>query len=423
MSGQGFADLRLNHQREQTAESFWPSFTDVMTVIVMIFLLAMLILLVRNMDLVTELRSTMEAERQAAEQLRARERERASLAEGLATATAEVGRLRGRINALEGDRRAQDGALDAARAQIGALTDERRILADDLETQRKRAEEARAALGAERERLASTEVEHAAARELAQARQEALERAAELTEAQARQIEELEAVRHQLQAQREAREAELTDLSARLSDREASLVRLETEVEAQAREIDRLEAARRELVTLHTASREAAEQASTRQRQLEDTLEQLRADYAERVAELSGVLDKFEAAERGRAEITEDYGQLQQRYERLVRPARSPTGRHVVEVRYAKVGGRTDIRIREPGESGFQTVSRDELDQKLGKISREHEEGLYIKVIFPEDSGLSHDDAWRFTNALHGKYDYYYRDQPAASGDRSEATP
>ncbi len=96
---------------------------------------------------------------------------------------------------------------------------------------------------------------------------------------------------------------------------------------------------------------------------------------------------------------------------------------YVVEVRYAKVGGRTDIRIREPGESGFQTVSRDELDQRLGKISREHEEGLYIKVIFPEDSGLSHDDAWRFTNALHGKYDYYYRDQPAASGDRSEATP
>ncbi len=422
MSEQGFADLRLNHQRDQTAESFWPSFTDVMTVIVMIFLLAMLILLVRNMDLVADLRSTMAAERQAAEQLRVRERERASLSEGLANATAEVTRLRGRIDALENDRTAQDRALAAAREQIGTLANERRILTDDLEAQRKRAEEALASLGEERERLASIEDANAAARELAETRQQALERATEFTETQARQIQELVAVGQQLEAQRNEREAELTDLSARLSDREASLARLETEGEAQAREIDRLEADRRELASLHTASREAAEQASTRRRQLEDTLEQLRAAYVERVAELSGVLDKLETAERGHAELTADYGQLQQRYERLVRPARTPTGRYLVEVRYAKVGGRADIRIREPGESGFQPVSRDELDLRLGKISREHEEGLYIKVIFPEDSGLSHDDAWRFTNALHGKYDYYYRDQPATNGDESEAT-
>ena len=60
MSGQeGFIDLRLNHQRDQTAESFWPSFTDIMTVVVMIFMLAMLILLARNMELLKELRATI----------------------------------------------------------------------------------------------------------------------------------------------------------------------------------------------------------------------------------------------------------------------------------------------------------------------------------------------------------------------------
>ena len=36
----GFTDLRMNHQHGQGDDSFWPSFTDIMTVIVIIFLLA-----------------------------------------------------------------------------------------------------------------------------------------------------------------------------------------------------------------------------------------------------------------------------------------------------------------------------------------------------------------------------------------------
>mgnify|MGYP006950044336 CR=1 FL=1 len=58
-----FIDLRSGNL---SSESFWPSFTDIMTVIVMIFLLAMVVLLIKNMELVNELRATMEAERNAA---------------------------------------------------------------------------------------------------------------------------------------------------------------------------------------------------------------------------------------------------------------------------------------------------------------------------------------------------------------------
>ncbi len=63
---QGFVDLRLNRQEGQTEEGFWPSFTDIMMVVVMIFLMAMVILLIRNMELVDQLRATMDAEREAA---------------------------------------------------------------------------------------------------------------------------------------------------------------------------------------------------------------------------------------------------------------------------------------------------------------------------------------------------------------------
>ena len=62
----GFTDLRLNTGSHEVQEGFWPSFTDIMTVVVMIFLIAMVVLLVRNMELVSQLRSTMEAERVAA---------------------------------------------------------------------------------------------------------------------------------------------------------------------------------------------------------------------------------------------------------------------------------------------------------------------------------------------------------------------
>ena len=50
-----FVDLRVDQYDDNTNEGFWPSFTDIMTVIVMIFLLSMVVLQVRNMDLVKQL--------------------------------------------------------------------------------------------------------------------------------------------------------------------------------------------------------------------------------------------------------------------------------------------------------------------------------------------------------------------------------
>ena len=75
----GFVDLRVGRHERETDDSFWPSFTDIMTVIVMIFLLAMVVLLIKNMELVNELRATMEAERSAAELARATGEEKESL--------------------------------------------------------------------------------------------------------------------------------------------------------------------------------------------------------------------------------------------------------------------------------------------------------------------------------------------------------
>jgi hypothetical protein len=38
---------------------------------------------------------------------------------------------------------------------------------------------------------------------------------------------------------------------------------------------------------------------------------------------------------------------------------------------------------------------------------------LYVKVIIPDNSGLSYNEAWRFTNDMLTRYDYY--SQPDSS--------
>ena len=87
----------------------------------------------------------------------------------------------------------------------------------------------------------------------------------------------------------------------------------------------------------------------------------------------------------------------------------------MVEVRYFKKGGVAHIDFRQPGDSEFRSLSRDELDRLLSSLKQQHPNKLYIKVIFPENSGLSYNEAWKFTHHLHSSYDYYY--QTPKSGD------
>ncbi|MCZ7597750.1 MAG: hypothetical protein M5U09_08485 [Gammaproteobacteria bacterium] len=64
MRNYGFTDLRVSHAHGIANEdSVWPSFTDIMTVIVMIFLMALVVILIRNVNLVAQLRETMQSER------------------------------------------------------------------------------------------------------------------------------------------------------------------------------------------------------------------------------------------------------------------------------------------------------------------------------------------------------------------------
>jgi len=62
-----FPDYHSFPDRDKGEESFWPSFTDIMMVITMVFLLVTVMAITNNWKLVTDLQKSIEAQRVAAE--------------------------------------------------------------------------------------------------------------------------------------------------------------------------------------------------------------------------------------------------------------------------------------------------------------------------------------------------------------------
>ena len=86
-----FVDLRSGHLN---SDSFWPSFTDIMMVVVIIFLLTSMLLMVKNWELLDQLRTSMAAEEQAEKIILDTSQENATLEEQLAHAQNEISMLR-----------------------------------------------------------------------------------------------------------------------------------------------------------------------------------------------------------------------------------------------------------------------------------------------------------------------------------------
>jgi len=118
----GFIDLRQNDLAENSGASFWPSFTDIMMVIVMIFMLASTVLMLRNYELVEELRSTMKAEQEAAEEARVATQTNATLEEQLDQAQHYISELRMQIMQQSEANKLQNQMLTERDTRISELS-------------------------------------------------------------------------------------------------------------------------------------------------------------------------------------------------------------------------------------------------------------------------------------------------------------
>ena len=309
-----FVDLRYSGEAGNGNDSFWPSFTDIMMVVVMIFMLASTFLVVRNWDLVRELRTTIEAEREAEALARSMTETSATLEERLAQAQHEISEMRMRL------------------MQANELNQSTRTQLDEIG-----------------QRLLETETERERLRTGLQ------------------------------QSQREVRLSE--DRFRQLSDAHATLEQRLQETLAEVGQ-----------------------------------LEQARDAQSEEMAELR---QRYTVSEQQFAMLQGDYDDLEVKYNKLVKPARSARGKHVVSVRYWKEGKYYQIRIRDMEAESYETVSRKELHERLSELKKKYAGKLYVKVIIPDDSGLSYNEAWSFTYKLLQEYDYYH--QGKATGSDTEA--
>jgi len=347
-SNSGFVDLRLNGQENQLQEGFWPSFTDIMTVVVMIFMMAMVILLLRNIELVRQLRATMEAERSAVELARSTGEERESLALRLIEAENQLAMERIKLMRLSEQSQQQESTINDQTDRISQLS----VVNEDLNLRRDQ-----------------LEAENFSLNQL-------------LLQSETR-ANRLEQERDDLNAERRTAKQQLTDTQNRLASLQADLDRMKGMQETINQQLANLEQrySQQSLILMETRSK---------RRQTGSRLNSLRGEYDE----------------------------LKVKYDRLVRPARSPRGRYLVEVRFSKAGEKTLIEYSTTGRTGFEFISQEKLEQRLTKLKNSKSIGLYIKVIFPEDSGLSFDEAWSFTSDLHSRYDYYSQGTtPPASPD------
>ncbi|MDH3694898.1 MAG: hypothetical protein OER96_10045, partial [Gammaproteobacteria bacterium] len=120
----GFVDLRVaaQSQSSHSDDSVWPSFTDIMTVIVMIFLMSLVIILIRNVDLVKELRATVEKERETAQIAQSTAVQKVALEERLDQLERKIAQLQLNLRAVTRDKESVEAKLEVSSENVTRLT-------------------------------------------------------------------------------------------------------------------------------------------------------------------------------------------------------------------------------------------------------------------------------------------------------------
>ncbi len=302
-------DLRLNGRDRGSEASMWPSFTDIMTVILMVFMLTMVMVIVKNANLVERIRLSQELLAQA--ELQA------------ASATDSLSVLSARNTDLEDELRGYN-------MQIILLNDE-------------------------------------------------VERMQEVVAAKLAVVEGLA--------------DENTELLARIRLIELQLAEKDDELMAASLTMDEI----------REASREA-------ERDLRDEIAALLARLDDKDAALITLSDEKTDLELELARNRQDLTSLEDKYLKLIRPARSASGKAVASVRVSREAGEMQYEYTPPSGGAAQAVSLRELHRRLDAAKSEHGAALYVKIVIPDDSGLSYNEAWQFTKEILTEYDYYYED-------------
>jgi chromosome segregation ATPase len=207
---------------------------------------------------------------------------------------------------------------------------------------------------------------------------------------------ELQSSLTQTRAERDAANLEINEATAQFNEMARQIALLNQRLAQQQQASDEAQ------VQLDSARLEIAELSASSSQQ-QQTISQLSADKTQLSQDITAYNQQL-------LTLKGDYETVKSQYEELIKPARSAKGKHIAQVYYVKDDSGIVIRYRQPGDSGFSQLSLAEVEKRLTRLKREHGENLYVKIIIPEDSGLTYNEAWEFMRSLLVKYDYYYQD-------------
>lgn len=429
MPDSGFVDLRLNRERDDHNESFWPSFTDIMTVIVMIFLLAMIILLLKNTELVSKLQLTLEAERQATAQAlevgKAKEALENKLVETesvLATLQEQVNKLtllsdsrQQQITKLESENLTLARTKDDLQARLESSRDELDKTTGELKTARTQLEQQTVAAEEFRKQLAGVQQEKEKIESDKRLIEDELQKRDVRITALEEQQQKAALLEQQLRAQLSTTNDLLAEARSLALEKEAVLQEQQQAIDTVSDERSRLERQTQRLnsqiETLTASVRELQSQLTSKVSELSSAtakLSTLEEDYARQQQEIEQTRLRVTTSEQNLTELEGEYDDLKRKYDKLFKPARTSNNKYIVELRYTTRNGADAFLTRRPDEADFRLLSVDEAEALLAQIAKTHCSDLYVRIIFPEGETLSHSKAWSLTKRLH-QYDYYFR--------------
>jgi|GEM_PF-2603180 len=139
--------------------------------------------------------------------------------------------------------------------------------------------------------------------------------------------------------------------------------------------------------------------------QIQSELTAARSSSVNKEAELSSLRAKADASDQKLLSLQGELTELDTKYQKLLKPARSAKNKQVVEVMYQKTG----YSIRKAGEGSYHNLDRAALESELAAMKAFFGNDLYVKIIIPDNSGLSYSEGWGFTSSILSRYDYYYQ--------------
>jgi len=381
-----FAPIGQLQSSHSGDNSFWPSFTDIMMVITMIFLMATSLLVVRNWQLVAELQESVAAERLASQLIQSTSQENATLEERLANAEQSNSILRLRLLKKDEELLLASEALRQQEVQITSLEIEITDFKQALD-------QANASLAAVNVKLDQVTAQN----------QQMENQVASLSTQLDQQKRESNKTRTLLStAQEKIMSLEQSSLSQQknISSLTQDKLSLIQEIEAYKRQLLTVKDEYTALLSTANAEIESLTQANQSQQQ---DISRLTKDQQLRNKEI-------EAYNRQLLALEGEYEVVKSKYEELIKPARSANGKYIAEVYYIKGESGKIIRYKQPGDDGFTDLPLTEVEKRLSRLKAEKGKDLYVKIIIPEDSGLTYNEAWDFMRNLLVKYDYYYQE-------------